>query len=148
MKTAVYLNHVFSLIWSETFHCLIAVAEQTRVRGKSAIRQLVRLASSIALLVLPFGSLQAAPLDAQVAAGAGIIVQSSSATSINQTSQNRSLTWKSFNVGASESVNFVQPFAVAIAVNRMTDINARQILENFNSNDQVYQINPNGLIYG
>ena len=148
MKTALYLNHVFRLIWSETFYRWIAVAEQTCVLGKNAIRQLIGLASFIAVLVLPLGSFHAAPLDGQVTSRAGVIVQSSSTTSIKQTSQNLMLTWKSFNVGASERVNFVLPLAVAIAVNRMTDINASQILRNLNANGQVYLINTNGIIYG
>jgi filamentous hemagglutinin family protein len=69
-------------------------------------------------------------------------------TTINQASQNLSLNWHSFNIAPQETVNFLQPSATAIAVNRIFDTNGTQILGRLNANGQVYLINPNGILFG
>lgn len=120
---------------------------------KKAVRIAVTLTSRSSLaghaaLLLGAATAQAGPLDGQVTAGTGSVAQSGANTTITQSSQNLSLTWKSFNVGAQESVNFVQPSASAIAVNRILDTNGSQILGQLNANGQVYLINPNGILFG
>jgi len=47
-----------------------------------------------------------------------------------------------------EIVNFFQPSATAIAVNRIFDTNGTQILGRLNANGQVWLINPNGILFG
>ena len=91
---------------------------------------------------------QAAPTGGQVVSGTGDITQSGATTTIQQSSQNLSLNWQSFNIASSETVNFLQPNAVAIAVNRIFDTNGTQILGHLNANGQVYLINPNGILFG
>ncbi len=66
----------------------------------------------------------AAPTGGQVTAGSGAISQTAGNTTVNQASQNLSLNWQTFNVGAHEAVNFVQPNAAAVAVNRIADTGA------------------------
>jgi filamentous hemagglutinin family protein len=83
-----------------------------------------------------------------VVSGAGSITQSATSTTINQSSSNLSLTWKSFNVAPTETVNFVQPSATAVAVNRIYDTHGSQIMGRLNANGQVYLINPNGVLFG
>lgn len=91
---------------------------------------------------------QAAPQGGEVAAGTGSISQAGNTTTITQTSQNLSLNWQSFNIARQETVNFVQPSASAIAVNRIFDTNGSQILGQLNANGQVYLVNPNGILFG
>src|SRR3982750_854674 len=74
-----------------------------RAAGRWALRQPVT-----AVLLLGAAAAQAGPVDGQVTSGAASISQSGANTTITQSSQNASLNWKSFNVGAQESVNFVQ----------------------------------------
>jgi len=93
-------------------------------------------------------SVCAAPIGGQITAGSGAVSQAGGNTTINQASQNLSLSWQSFNVGTHESVNFVQPNAAAIAVNRIADTSASQILGSLNANGQVFLINPNGIVFG
>lgn len=83
-----------------------------------------------------------------MSAGTGSVTQSGATTTINQTSQRLSLNWKSFNIAPSETVNFVQPSAGAIAVNRIFDTRGSQILGRLNANEQVYLINPNTVLFG
>ena len=80
--------------------------------------------------------------------GQGSIVQAGATTTVAQASQNLSLTWASFNIAPQETVNFLQPSASAIAVNRIADTNGTQILGRLNANGQVYLINPNGILFG
>jgi filamentous hemagglutinin family protein len=109
-----------------------------------------RLSGSLLLANTLFWTLPAyaAPTGGQITAGAGAINQLDSTTTVNQASQDLSLNWQTFNVGAHESVNFVQPNPAAIAVNRIADTSASQILGSLKANGQVFLINPNGIMFG
>jgi filamentous hemagglutinin family protein len=104
--------------------------------------------SVAAALLLSAGMAQAAPVGGQVVTGSGSVSQSGATTTINQASQNLSLNWNSFNIASQETVNFVQPSASAIAVNRIFDTNGTQIFGHLNANGQVYLLNPNGILFG
>ncbi|MES2535016.1 MAG: filamentous hemagglutinin N-terminal domain-containing protein [Pseudomonadota bacterium] len=143
MKRHASLNHVYRLVWSQVRKAWVAVGETGRGRGKGSGRKLIAAALSLSAALA-----QAAPADGQVTSGTGSIVQSGASTTIHQSSQNLSLHWKSFNIAAQETVNFVQPSAAAIAVNRIFDTNGTQILGQLNANGQVYLINPNGILFG
>jgi filamentous hemagglutinin family protein len=88
------------------------------------------------------------PTGGQVTAGSGRIDYGDHLTTIQQNSQNLSLNWLSFNVGAQDTVNFLQPNAQSIAVNRIADTNGSVILGHLNANGQVFLINPNGVLFG
>ncbi len=88
------------------------------------------------------------PGGGRVAAGSGTINQHGSVTTIDQRSQKLSLNWRSFDIGADSTVNFLQPDAQAIAVNRIADPNGSVILGRLNANGQVFLINPNGVLFG
>ena len=133
------MNRVYRIIWSHVLNAWVAVSEIAKGRGKAA--------RTVALLALP-AIAQASPIGGQVVSGIGSIAQSGAVTTINQTSQNLSLTWKSFNVGTQETVNFVQPSATSLAVNRIYDTNGSQILGHLNANGQIWLINPNGILFG
>ena len=143
MKSNGSMNRVYRLIWSHVINGWIAVSETSRGRGKGASRKLIAAAMSLTVVYA-----QAGPEGGSVTAGTGSISKSGTTTTINQTSQNLSLGWNTFNVGAKEAVNFVQPSASAIAINRIFDTNASQILGQINANGQVYLINPNGIVFG
>jgi filamentous hemagglutinin family protein len=157
------VNHTYRLIWSCLCNSWIAVAETTRARGKGSARKLVVAAQSVSASPVPgwtaillalaeaaffAPSAKAAPVGGQVVSGSGAIAQSGTTTTITQTSPNLSLIWRGFNVAPNETVNFLQPSATAIAVNRIFDANGTQILGHLNANGQVYLINPNGVLFG
>ena len=137
------MNRVYRLIWSETSHAWVAIAETSRGRGKGSSRKLMAAALSLTAAVA-----QATPVDGKVVTGVASITQSGATTTIQQASQSLALSWKSFNVAAQETVNFVQPSASSVAVNRIFDSNASQIFGRLNANGQVYLINPNGVLFG
>jgi len=143
MKRPGSLNHIYRLVWSQALHGWIAVAETARGRGKGSQRKLIAAALALTATVA-----QASPSGGQVVSGSGSIARSGNTTTITQTSANVSLNWRSFNVGANQTVNFVQPSAAAVAVNRIFDTRGTQILGHLNANGQVYLINPNGIVFG
>ncbi|KAB8058115.1 filamentous hemagglutinin N-terminal domain-containing protein [Janthinobacterium sp. FT14W] len=141
------LNHIYRLVWSHVLNAWVAVAETSRGRGKGSRRKLAAAAAAMTALALG-GPALAAPTGGQVVAGTASISQQGSTTTIRQDSQQAALNWNSFNVGAHETVNFIQPSASALAVNRIFDSNGTQILGKVNANGQVYLINPNGVLFG
>ncbi|MGS0754354.1 two-partner secretion domain-containing protein [Roseateles sp. GG27B] len=102
------------------------------------------------MLGLGSGLAQAGPAGGQVVtgSGSGSISQAGSITTITQTSSQLSVNWQTFNIGAAETVNFVQTSAAAVAVNRIQGVGASQIFGHLNANGQIYLINPNGVLFG
>jgi len=96
----------------------------------------------------PTGGPSGGPTGGQVTGGSATISQSGGTTTIAQSSENLSLNWQSFNIGAQQTVDFVQPNAAAIAVNRILGNSGSVILGHLDANGQVYLINPNGVLFG
>lgn len=130
------MNRIYRLVWSKVRNAWVAVAENAKGHGKGTSRsKLIVAAMSLSATVA-----QAAPIGGQVVSGAGSISQAGSTTTIQQTSQNLSLNWQSFNIAKQETVNFQQPSAAAIAVNRIFDTNGTQILGHINANEAVEKL--------
>ncbi len=140
-------NRVYRLVWSALHETWVVASELAGGRGKSSSTPLLS-AALLASLVSISGGAGAAPQGGQVVGGSGSISTSGATTTINQASDKLSLNWQSFNVGKTESVNFVQPSTSAIAVNRILDTQGSQILGKINANGQVWLINPNGVLFG
>lgn len=67
---------------------------------------------------------------------------------INQTSNKAVLNWQKFNIGKDHHVNFSQPGASAVALNRIGQNDPSRILGTLTANGQIYLINKNGFIFG
>ncbi|HEY1096193.1 MAG TPA: filamentous hemagglutinin N-terminal domain-containing protein, partial [Alphaproteobacteria bacterium] len=94
------------------------------------------------------GIVWAGPEGGVVSQGSATIGQSGSNTTINQNTNRVLIDWQGFNVGEHESVNFIQPGASSVAVNRIHDANPSSILGSLSANGQVVLINPNGVTFG
>lgn len=138
------MNRIYRLVWSHVNQTWIIVSERTKGKGKAANRKLI--ASTVLAAATQLA--MAAPIGGQVTAGSGSVSQNGNITTVTQSSQNLSLTWQSFNTTSQETVNFIQPSASSIAVNRITDTNATQFFGRLNATGQVYLINPNGILFG
>jgi len=149
MKRHATMNRIYRLVWSQVFNTWVAVSENTKGRGKS-ISGLKLIAATLALtsgaLLAPLAL--AAPTGGQISAGLGSIAQAGANTTITQSSQNLAINWQSFGIGASEAVNFIQPNASAIALNRVLGQDPSQILGSLSANGQVFILNPNGVLFG
>lgn len=67
---------------------------------------------------------------------------------ITQQSDKAILNWASFNVDAGSSVNFSQPAASSVALNRIYQGDPSRIMGTLHANGQVYLINQNGIVFG
>jgi filamentous hemagglutinin family protein len=143
MKRHASMNRIYRLVWNPIHKLWVPVAEISRGRSKGSSRKLFAAALSLTAAV---GHTE--PIGGQIVSGNGSISQTGDTTTINQTSQNLSANWQSFNIAPAETVNFVQPNTSAIAVNRIADTRGTQILGHLNANGQVYLINPNGILFG
>jgi trimeric autotransporter adhesin len=173
MNSHASMNRIYRLVWSQVNRAWVPVAETAKGRGKSgrarstsiASRNVLATAISLALGSVAHASPPTAtcvsptcgtsalsvaslPLGAQVLSGSARITQSGSTTDIRQSSPDVSIDWLSFNVGSQATVDFIQPSASSVAVNRISGSNGSEILGHLDANGQVYLINPNGVVFG
>lgn len=158
------MNHIYRLIYSDLTRTWVVVAEIARGRGKrnratvghtpcagGTVRRLgvKMLAASLALIGAPVHALDvnALPKGGSVVAGSAAISQAANVLTVQQASQRAALNWQSFNIGAASTVNFVQPNAGAVALNRISGNEASQIYGKLNANGQVFFSNPNGMLF-
>jgi len=67
---------------------------------------------------------------------------------VDQQSDKAILNWQKFNVGKENTVQFNQPGASSIALNRIYQQDASQILGTVKANGQIYLVNQNGFVFG
>ena len=91
---------------------------------------------------------QSLPTDGAVVAGNATITSTGPTMTINQTSQNTAINWKSFNIAKDNTVQFVQPNSTSVALNRVIGQDPSVILGNLTANGQVFLINANGVLFG
>jgi len=87
------------------------------------------------------------PKDGTVVAGSATINTAGSTMNINQASNRAAINWNGFDIGSSATVNFVQPSATAVALNRVNSPNPSQIYGNLNANGQVFLMNSAGIYF-
>ena len=111
---------------------------------KTTLRPLVA-----ALMLALWRSAFALPTDPSVVAGQAVVnAAGTTGLVINQSSGKAAIDWRTFNVGANESVRFNQPSAAAMTVNRVTSNDPSQILGQISAPGSVFLINPSGIIFG
>uniref|UniRef100_UPI0004874C75 two-partner secretion domain-containing protein n=1 Tax=Marinimicrobium agarilyticum TaxID=306546 RepID=UPI0004874C75 len=103
------------------------------------------VAAGQALYSLPS---MAGPEGGQVTGGNGTIEYNGKVTTIEQLSDRLAVDWDSFDVSADEVVNFLQPGAQSIALNRILSHNGSEILGQINANGRVVLVNPRGIVFG
>ena len=149
------MNHIYRVIFNHSLNCYQAAPEISKGAHKSSgsagsvVGSLPRL-SRLSLLVslAAAGSAYAAPTGGEVSAGQATIAQQGNITDIQQSSQNAAINWQSFGTAPQETVNFHQPNADAVTLNRVLG-NERSVLEGaMNANGNVFIQNPNGVLIG
>ncbi|MDB5466987.1 MAG: putative heme-hemopexin-binding/utilization protein, partial [Phenylobacterium sp.] len=114
--------------------------------GRAWLAASSALAGSLALVLA--SSAYALPVDGVVVAGQATIAGTAGALTINQSSQNAAINWQGFSIGQGESVQFVQPSASSVALNRVLGSDPSTILGQLSANGQVFLVNPNGVLFG
>lgn len=160
------MNNICKVVWSHVHQQFVVVSEiasslgkakSTRAvsasvaRGASGIQASIRtLCMAVACAVLApaaWAQTAALPAGGQVVAGQGSIQTQGSVMTVNQASQRMALDWQSFNVGAGQTVNFVQPNAQATVLNRVLGSDVSTIQGQIHANGRVYLLNPNGILF-
>ncbi|MFV0436114.1 MAG: YDG domain-containing protein [Desulfopila sp.] len=162
------MNRIFRVIWSTTQYRRIVVPEVGSTRtGKSPSRRRRRqeerraqgaraLLFAVALLTGGIAGLAEAqtaslalPQNGKVTAGKAKIGASGLGSMvIEQQSKRAAINWQSFDIGRDASVQFRQPSADSVALNRVTGGSPSQILGQLKANGQVFLSNKRGVYFG
>ncbi|MFO0439789.1 MAG: filamentous hemagglutinin N-terminal domain-containing protein [Betaproteobacteria bacterium] len=151
------MNKTYRLIWSEHQQAWVVTHEHVRSRGKRSSGRVggARFSALISGALLATGlnaappapPVNALPTGGQVIAGQAAINQAGNQLNIQQATQKAILNWQSFNIGAQAAVNFQQPNASAVALNRVTGPDPSAIYGRLSANGQVFLVNPNGVLF-
>ena len=91
------------------------------------------------------------PTGGSVVAGtasiASTVTTSSASMTITQSSQRAVVDWTRFDVGSAAQVNFVQPSASSVTLNRVLSSDPSQIFGRISANGQVFLTNPSGVYF-
>lgn len=161
------MNRTYRLVWNPTRQLWAIASELAACRRKAGraprspagrtVGPMGRHLTLPALLLATAAGVHASPSTppataqpsgGQVANGNGHIAQTATTTTVTQQSQRLAVNWKTFNVGSQATVDFVQPNASSVAINRIADTNGSQIYGHLNANGQVFLINPYGVVFG
>jgi filamentous hemagglutinin family protein len=147
MYTHASINRVFRLVWNELLRAYVPAAETARGRGKRANGRRIALA-----LAMSAGMAQAGPTllpsGAQVMAGAAKISTTGNLLTVQQDSERTAIDWQSFSIGGNASVDFVQPNAAAVVLNRVVG-NEQSVIDGaLHANGQVFLLNSSGILFG
>lgn len=93
---------------------------------------------------LPAGAL---PTKGNVVHGTASISQSGNAMAIHQSSGKLITNWDTFNIGSGARVDFLQPSASSMALNRVLSADPSRIYGQLNANGQVFLVNPAGVLF-
>jgi filamentous hemagglutinin family protein len=108
------------------------------------------LLASVAAISLPAAAQPTAtarPQGGQVVAGAAQISRTDAVTRIDQSSQRAAIDWRSFDVDSGQQVQFQQPSANAVTLNRVTSADPSQIAGKITANGQVVVVNQSGVLF-
>ncbi len=135
------MNKTHRIVWNAATPCYHqAVAETGKAQGKGSAGKVARSAHRAALVatLVGLGSLGSTawaqsvlPTGGAVVAGSGSIVQAGKVMTVTQTTAKMAADWQSFNIGAGNSVNFVQPSASSVALNRVLGSDVSVIQGNY-----------------
>ena len=87
------------------------------------------------------------PTGAQLAAGSAQVSQAGAVMTVKQSTDKAVLNWQRFDVGSQATVQFDQPSAHSVALNRVQDSNPSQIFGHIKANGAVFLQNPNGVYF-
>ena len=139
------MNRIYRLCWNRASQQWVPASElahsaapaplsRKRIVGHRAVMLSVLAASLLAAGAAYAGG---GPIGGQITSGSGQIQQIGNTTVIHQNSQTLTLNWQSFDIGANQTVDFLQPGSSSIAVNRIFSSTPSEIYGHLNANGQV-----------
>ena len=151
------MNRTYRLVWSDASQTWIVTHEWSKARGKRSGSRSGKVAAVVLSGALSFGPVMAAPpppppttlpTGGQLVTGQATIGTTGATMNVNQSSTQAILNWNSFSIGSGAAVNFIQPGASAVALNRVTGQDPSAIYGSLTANGQVFLVNPNGILFG
>ena len=116
--------------------------------GDHSLRSLFRIGIIWAGMFACTTSLYANPVVNNVASGNVNIQQTTTTTTINQSSKQAIINWQSFNIGQHETTHFQQP-AGGIALNRISPSQGpSSVYGRLTATGQIILVNPAGIFFG
>ena len=116
-----------------------SVLAPTAIINSSGDNVFATLTTPIATLVLPSNP--------QITAGSAQIAQSGNTLTITENSPTAVINWDSFNISQNGTVDFHQPNAQAIVLNRVEN-GSIEIDGKLTANGQVFLLDANGVVFG
>ena len=153
------MNRIYRTLWSVVTQSWQAVPETAKTAGKKSKSSAGGVVASVALGFTLNGvahaqappAINQLPTGGTMARGTATISQTATAQAaamvVNQSSQRAVINWNTFNLGSAASINFVQPNAQAVTLNRVNDSNPSQIFGRITANGQVFLSNANGVYF-
>jgi filamentous hemagglutinin family protein len=89
----------------------------------------------------------ARPTGGQVVAGQASIAQTQARTTVTQTTDRAAVNWQGFDVGGRHTVQFQQPAASSVTLNRVVGPNPSHIAGKLQANGQVVIVNQAGVVF-
>jgi filamentous hemagglutinin family protein len=120
---------------------------EKRYRSRYKIASKGRVMLMVSAMVSCFSVVSAAPSGGVVTPGSATISSVGTSTTINQSTQKSSINWQGFSIGSNESVNFNQPSASSITLNRVVGNETSVIAGALNANGKVFLLNSNGILF-
>jgi filamentous hemagglutinin family protein len=155
------MNRIYRLIWSRRLRGYVAACEHARGCGKSGASggagKALRVGALLAAVSLAGGAHAGGsvglggntlPTGGRVTAGSAQISESGNTLTVHEGSGAAAIDWQSFSVGSHATVDFVQPGASAVVLNRVVGSETSVIDGALNANGQVFLLNANGVLIG
>jgi filamentous hemagglutinin family protein len=150
------MNKSFHSVWNASKQAYVAAAETVSAKGKPSSG--IKTAAAISALFGGLLSLSAhaqtapppntLPTGGQVSAGQASVSANGAHMVVNQSSNRAAINWQSFNVGKDAHVQFQQPSAASVTLNRVMSADPSQIFGRISANGQVVLTNPAGVYFG
>ncbi|WP_244613492.1 GLUG motif-containing protein [Methylosinus sp. Ce-a6] len=102
--------------------------------------------TAVAALMAPPRAL-ANPTGGVVVDGAATIASTGSVTNVTQSTNRAIINWLTFSIGVGETVNFSQPSALAVTLNRVVGNEQSVIAGALNANGRVFLVNSAGILF-
>jgi len=118
------------------------------MRKRALFRHVMLATSALVPLGMGIGAALANPLGPNVVGGnATVSGIGTSNVTIHQTTPRAVINWNTFNIGAGETTQFVQPSANSVALNRVTGGFGPSMIQGaLTANGMVYLVNPEGVM--
>jgi len=118
------------------------------ISGKNRATRKYVGATLMSVIVLACPHANALPVGGDVVAGHADIVTDLSSVSVTQHTDRAIIDWQNFDIHANERVDFYQPSAASITLNRIGGQSPSHIFGSLTANGIVMLVNSNGIIFG